>query len=94
MFPGVQRVLPNNKHEQQGARRCSSWSWAALNGSTVYDKIREVRWDQLLYPQLRLLKIEDNLRRFDWPTRPLYVSGVIQPLRKRSVAPDMHLQMK
>ena len=53
-----------------------------------------MRWDQLLYPQLRLLKIEDNLRRFDWPTRPLHVSGVIQQLRKRSVAPDMYLQMK
>lgn len=91
---GAQRALPNDEHEQQGTRRCSSWSWAALDGPITYDEIREVRWDQLPYPQLSLLKIEDNPPGFDWPTRPLHVSGVIRQLRKRSIAPDMYPQIK
>jgi hypothetical protein len=64
--------------------RCSSWSWAALDGPIDYEFARSML-GQYVRPRdckLQLIEIEQETEEYAWTCRPLRFSGTMRRLRK------------
>ncbi|KAK5737917.1 hypothetical protein LTR17_006357 [Elasticomyces elasticus] len=78
------RQFPLDAHGR-ALRRCSSWSWAALDGPVDCPFGRPSEWREKYDCTLHLLNIEEDSGKYDWPCHPLYVSGML-----RSLFPALH----
>ncbi|KAK5703103.1 hypothetical protein LTR97_004052 [Elasticomyces elasticus] len=73
------RRFPLNARDR-ALRRCSSWSWAALDGPVDCPFGRPFEWRETQDCTLHLLNIGEDSGKYDWPCHPLYVSGMLQSL--------------
>ncbi|KAK5676825.1 hypothetical protein LTS10_010589 [Elasticomyces elasticus] len=61
-------------------RRCSSWSWAALEGPVDSEFGQPFKWRENHDCTMHLLNIEEQSERYDWPCHPVQVSGMLRSL--------------